>query len=762
MGELLRRSTRHPGLICGAWASWILAAMPGLLVLTVDTSTDSVLDRHSEEWSFYSQSRSIFGGDEIIVAATSSHAPFDSAALQAHARISDEFEALDGAGRVDSLTTFPVVRSSPSGGLRLDPAFRSDEAHLESAARGARDALTIDRILPGTILSDDGRTLAVVTTLPAESSRNHEELVAHMSSIVPNGTLLSGVPIFRFVTNRQTSSEVVRFSILTIGCMAFLLFAMFGGVREICLGMLPGAVGAVTALAAMGYSGTPVSISSMIVPSMLLALGTAYAMHVLVASRNLNAQVDAVARLEPVALPLLLSGTTTAIGLAAMFVVGIDAIRHVSVFGSLGVATTAVASVTLVPAIVLLWPSSQRARNPLLSWIERSASMIAVGVVARSRLILIVWGMIFLALSLGLSCLTVETDATTWLASDHPVRRDYEEIRESLSGISPVNVVISSSAGVSVLHPTVLSAVDELATYLSAQREVGKVISIADPLRQIHGGFAADGRQSLPGTEALAEQYMLLLDGIEMIDSVITPDREHANLILRLNDNGSTDILSLARRAEEWWGQHGVAGVSSRVTGIMFEFARAEDEIAWGQLSGLLVGVLAVCVVLFAVFRNFELALIAVVPNIVPLAMVFGAMGLFSIPVDAGTVFVGGLALGVAVDDTMHLLVRFAAHSRSGQNAESALGRALRESLPAILLSTIAVTVGFSLFAASEFTLTRNLGWLVGAVMIVCVIADVSLLGAVLAHRRHWFSSHSAAREASVRVVEGASSGTPH
>jgi predicted RND superfamily exporter protein len=312
------------------------------------------------------------------------------------------------------------------------------------------------------------------------------------------------------------------------------------------------------------------------------------------------------------------------------------------------------------------------------------------------------------------------------------VRDAYESIRLELSGISPMNVVVEAPEGGSVLEPEALAAIDGLTLYLGEQLEVGKAISVADPLRQLVGGFLDDPSQPLPDSYAQATQSMLLLDSVEIIGDIITPDHRFANVMLRVDDNGSARLVDLAGRARDWWDAHGVDGYTATPTGIMYEFARAEEAIAHGQLGGLAVAFAVISGILFAIFRWPRLALMALVPNALPLFIIFGCMGLLGIPIDAGTVVMGSLALGIAVDDTIHVTTTFSIARERGLDARKALQHALSEVLPAVCASTLMLTIAFGLFAFSEFAITRNLGWLTGSIMVLCLLADVTLLSALL------------------------------
>ena len=112
--------------------------------------------------------------------------------------------------------------------------------------------------------------------------------------------------------------------------------------------------------------------------------------------------------------------------------------------------------------------------------------------------------------------------------------------------------------------------------------------------------------------------------------------------------------------------------------------------------------------------------------------MAFGFMGLFGIPLDAGTVIIGSLALGVAVDDTIHLAAGFVRLRASGEAPHDALLSTLRRVLAPLVYTTLVVALGFCVLAVSGFTLTRNLGILMAAVMVLCLAADLLLLPVLL------------------------------
>jgi predicted RND superfamily exporter protein len=219
---------------------------------------------------------------------------------------------------------------------------------------------------------------------------------------------------------------------------------------------------------------------------------------------------------------------------------------------------------------------------------------------------------------------------------------------------------------------------------------------------------------------------------VDPIHDAITFDRYSANVLIRADDNGSRTLLDVAETAEAWWAEHGAPDFEARTTGIMFEFARSEEAIAWGQIRGLSLALLAIGVILLVTFRDVMVAAIALVPNVASLSLIYGSMGFVGIPLDAGTVCMGTLALGIAVDDTIHVVSGYRLRRAAGASARSALAGTFDHVMPALVATSIAISAGFAALTLSGFLLTRNLGLVTAVVVAICLVADTTLLPAVL------------------------------
>jgi predicted RND superfamily exporter protein len=722
---------RHPRWTLACWAAAMVAAVPFVLQLSIETSTESVLDRSDPAWAFYERSQEIFGSDEFVAVMLESEQPFDPLVLRRIVDLTKEIERIPDVRRVDSLASVPLVEARPDGSLSLDAALgdgvpSSDEA-LDALAR----RVLSDRLAPRVLVSDDGRAFAVNIVLERDVGDRYPEILAAIDEAIGDPSVVrSGVPVTRLEVGQRTQDNLLRFVPFTVAGIVLLVFVLFGSARVAVTPLVCSGAASWIMLGVMGAMERPLTITTAILPSLLLAMGCAYGIHLLTAASGEEAGRNE--RMLQAAPAIALSGLTTTIGFLAIALVEIDAIHDIGRFGALGVLLVLAATLTAGPAALTLW--SLRIRQMRLqTWLAEDVSPGIVALVERHRRLgVVAWLGAAVAVGAGLVFLRVESDVVLWFPHGDPIRDAYEAIRAELSGISPMNVVVEAPEGSRITDPGVLDALDRLARHLEQLPEVGKAISITDPLTQIHEGFLGDRDAGLPHGHALIEQYLLLLESKPQINDLVTSDRRLANVVLRLDDNGSDALLRVARTAEAWWAHNGPAPYQVRTTGIMYEFARAQHEITMGQLRGLLFALVTISVILLAVFRSVRLALIGLVPNIVPIVMIFGVMGLASIPLDAATVVLGSLAFGIAVDDTIHTLVGFERHQRGAFSDAAALAATYRDILPALVFTSVVVALGFGVLGLSEFSPTRRLGLLTAIAMVLCLLADVLLLPALL------------------------------
>ena len=260
--------------------------------------------------------------------ALESERPFDPALLARVAALSEELAQVRGVRRVDSLATVPVIRTGADGDLRLDPALPATPRAGDPALARVPELLARDRIAPKSLVSSDGRVLAINLLLEQDLGHEIEAIIDRVrAEVAGEPAWVSGVPIFRTESNRQSEREILLFVPLTIAAVGALLYAAFRSRRAVAVSLAASGLGTLCMLGAMGATHTPLTFSTIILPPILLALGSAYTIHVLSATSGCRSRAELAERVREVARPVALSGLTTGIGFLGVALVQIEAIR---------------------------------------------------------------------------------------------------------------------------------------------------------------------------------------------------------------------------------------------------------------------------------------------------------------------------------------------------------------------------------------------------------------------------------------------------
>jgi len=428
---------QSPRLVLIVWVSIAVVSGFGVARLRVETSTDSVLDRSDSSWAFYQESQRRFGGDEILTLLIDGDVPFDPAILREVARVSERFQNLPGVRRVDSLATVPLVRSSSNGDLSLEAALAAGTPETPEALQVLAARVRADRIAPRALVSSDERALAVNLVLERGAEAYYGSILSEVERATQGARVwVSGVPVFRLAADARTRSELAFFIPLTVAVIVLILVALFRNARAALIPIGSSGLGIWIMLGAMGALQVPITITTVVLPSVLLALGCAYSLHLLSAASNASGG-ERYEALLAVSFPIALSGLTTSLGLLAVSFVRIDAIRDIGIFGALGVLLVLAATLTAGPAALKLWPLPVREVR-YQRWICDRATPAVLEFVRRHRRgVLIGWLAAMAGASVGLGRLAVETDVILWFQPDDPIRVAYRNIRDRLSGISP-------------------------------------------------------------------------------------------------------------------------------------------------------------------------------------------------------------------------------------------------------------------------------------------------------------------------------------
>jgi predicted RND superfamily exporter protein len=362
----------------------------------------------------------------------------------------------------------------------------------------------------------------------------------------------------------------------------------------------------------------------------------------------------------------------------------------------------------------------------------------------------------------GLVFFKTETKVIKYFPDHAMIVQDYNWFERNIGGVVPVDVVIRFNEG------SRLPA--ENGMMFSQRREIVRKIQkrmVADHA-DITGSISLATFAEFEDSEALAIKGKSLLQ--RKLDTTAelrmkapeSPARSFLGQAEKQSDWLETGDGKLARKGDELWritAQVNImtdvdyskltsdvekivrsevrdqAGTDFVVTGMVPLFLETQNAVLTSLIQSFLIAFVVIGAVISYVLKNVWAGVLTMLPNVLPISTVFGAISWYGIAVDIGTMITASVALGIAVDGTLHLLTWFREGVRNGKSQVDSIADALGHCGPALCQTSIAVGIGLLVLLPAELTLISRFGWLMSAMIATALIADVILLPALLSGR---------------------------
>ena len=653
--------------------------------------------------------------------------------------------------RVDSLANFQYTTAdSDELFVRdlVDPQ-QLDRAEIRSQIR---DIASSDPRIAGSILAPNGDVSVVNVTveLPQEGLLEAVAEVAEFARSVDAEAdeRFDGIDL-RIVGTVMINQTFVEASIesqmIFLPASLLLMAVVLGVLTRGWAGVAAtGMVIVFSVLASMGlgaWAGLPFTPPISPAPTIVLMIVVANCVHLLVAlQQRLRAGASKhEAIVEAVGLnlhPVFLASLTTALGFLSMNFSEVPPYRDLGNFVAFGIAASFILSVTFLPAVLSLLPIRVRKDRQLRG---PAMSRIADSVLRHRKAVFWAWLVIVPAMALAIPRNELNDVLAHFFDKSVEFRQDTDFMDERLSGNTSLEYSLEASAEGGVTDPVFLAEVSQFAEWYRGQPPVRHVAVITDTFRQLNKSMHGDDPAAyrIPESKELAAQYLLLYElslpqGLDL-NNQIDRSRSATRVTVSAKTLSSQELLDLNARAEAWLKENApnIAGVNS--TGPAALFAYIGQRNIRAMLVGTLVVLLAISAILLFALRSLRLGLISIVPNLVPAVLGFGVWGMTVGQVGLSLSVVVAMTVGIVVDDTVHFLAKYQRARRDyGHGPEEAVQYAFDTAGRALFTTTVVLVAGFLILVFSPFVPTAQVGVLTAMIIGFALVADLSLLPALL------------------------------
>jgi predicted RND superfamily exporter protein len=401
----------------------------------------------------------------------------------------------------------------------------------------------------------------------------------------------------------------------------------------------------------------------------------------------------------------------------------------------MGISAAFVYSVLLLPAMMAVLPVRVQKRSESVSRYERLADFI-IG--KRNK---IFWGMIIVVLIFSSGVFRINLDDTFVEYFDHSydfrVASDFSE--EHLTGLNIIDFDLYSGEEGGVNNPEYLQTLEKFANWFRQQDKVRHVYSITDIYKKLNKSMHGDDEKwyVLPAERELAAQYLLLYEmslpfGLDLNDR-INVDKSASRITVNCASISSRELRHLEEKGREWLRANAPEYMFTHGSGLSMVFAHLSERNINSMLSASLIALVLISLVLILVLRDLKLGLLSLLPNLFPAFMAFGLWGYLVGEVGLSVSVMIAMTLGIVVDDTVHFLSKYQRARREHQlQSQAAVRYAFKNVGSAIMVTSVILTVGFSVLSLSGFQINSHMGSMNAITIVFAFILDFFFLPTLL------------------------------
>ena len=567
---------------------------------------------------------------------------------------------------------------------------------------------------------------------------------------------MGGIPMIADDMIIYVKNDLINFGLGVFFFIIVTLIIIFREFRWVMLPIVSCVYAVLFMIGLLGLLNWQVTVISSNFISLMLILTLSMNIHLIVRYRQLSSsctnQYDAISMTtRQMVRPCLYTALTTIVAFASLIFSDIKPVIDFGYMMTFGLIVTFVTSFILLPSILLLLKKveTHEAANSQF-WFTKLLANLTIN---KGKYIMFITITILLSTIYGISQLRVENSFINYFKSNTEIYKGMKQIDEKLGGTTPLDIIIKFEDPVQVSSDdefgdglldddsdiesqwfTIkkINKIKKVHDYLDSLPEIGKVLSLASTIRVA---------EKLNGDEELNSMEMALLYKrvpVEVKNMAVTPyisiESNEARISARILDSKAdlrrNDLIDKIKYDME--KKLDFKKESYFLTGILILYNNMLQSLFDSQILSLGFVMAGIFLMFMILFKSVTLSIIGIIPNLLAATFVLGLMGLINLPLDMMTITIAAIAIGIAVDNSIHYIYRFREEYESTKDYELSLYRSHDSIGRAIFFTSITIIFGFSILVLSNFVPTIIFGLLTGLAMLIALLAVLTLLPKLL------------------------------
>jgi len=772
----------------------ILLAFPMFHIskIKMDTSTEGFMHPNDPVLLTYNRFREQFGRDERVAIAIKSDKIFTLEFLQKLKALHKEIE--DKVPFVNDLTSLYNVRNTRGEGDKLlTDDLLEPFPTTEDEVKEIKNRVLSSHFYRDLLISKDGKmtTIIVETDVYSHEGEEHvddidafEDESAFEDTTSATATLhskkqafltdqenaklvhtileiikkyqqdsfqifVAGSPSVMDALKSQMQTDMQKFTRITVLIIIISLFLMFRRISAVIYPLIVIILSLFVTVGTMAWVGVAFKLPTQIVPSLLLAVSIGATVHILSIFfdrfNNHGDKKEAISfTLKHSGLAIAMTSITTAIGIGSFAGSQVAPIADLGIFASLGVMVSLLLTLTLLPALLSITKLKQKSEDKFgkLDILMKKLAFLPI----KYYKAIIIIGSILVAIAIFTSSkIELSHNPLYWFQPNNYNRVSTQEIDKTMNGTVTIELIIDTGVENGWNDPDRLSSLNKLSrkleNYIDKYTHIGKVVSIATIVNETNRALHENREEfyTIPNDAKLVSQELLLFEnsGSDDLEDVVDSQFSKARVTIKLPWTDAVKAVGVldfvTKEAKEAFPKDKI-----ETTGMIPLLINTFAQAVHSSVISYLIAFIGISFMMILILGSIRIGLLSMIPNLTPIILGLSIMYIGDIPLDMFTLLIGSIAIGLAVDDTIHFMHNYRRYYLNSKDSANAIEQTFFTTGKAMVITSIILSLGFYSYMMAQMVSIQNFGLLTGSVIIFALLADLLLAPALMVVVSKW------------------------
>lgn len=611
---------------------------------------------------------------------------------------------------------------------------------------GACTTMTIQPLYYSPTETENGEQRPLNDAENSEMVRAVQEILKTYESEDFNISLAGSPVVIHFLTRSMVKDmqTFMRLALLTIVIVLFLMFRRISGV--VCPLVIV-ILSLLSTFGLMGMFGIAIKSPTQILPSFLLAVGVGTSVHILALffqhlDRNGDKEEAIVYALGHSGLAVVMTNVTTACGLFSFANADVAPIANLGIFAAIGVLLAFLYTLALLPALISLFPINDKAVNiqkKRQTFIDRFLTGIGNFATGCPYTILAVAVLIMTLSIASIFSLRFSHHTLEWFPEDNSIRTATEAIDNVMRGTLTLEIVFDTGEENGLYAPDLMNRLDQAAADIELMEYedlyIGKAWSITSILKETNRALHENRAEfySVPQDRQLIAQELLLFEmsGSDDLEDVVDSQFSMARFTVKVPFKDAYKYGLFIPKLQAYFDRH-FADVKVEFTGMMMLLAQVFFNSINTMAKSYVTALIVITILMVLLIGKLRIGLVSMIPNLFPILLMLGMLGWLSFPLDMFTMLIASIAIGLAVDDTIHFMHNFRRYYEQSGDPKAAVHSTLQTTGRAMLVTSVVLSIGFFIYSFATMNNIINFGLLTSFAIVMALVADYLITPALM------------------------------